>query len=123
MGGGGGKTPAPKTFTPPPLQQGPVSPPIPNFFAGRTGGPSPYQQMAEFVPQATQGPFGSAVNPMRFAPQKGREAPPQREVTAEAVAEALAAPSNNWREAIRANPPSTSMTKSEFQSRLGKGQR
>lgn len=60
MGGGGGKTPEPKTFTPPPLQDGPAKNPIPNFFAG-VGGErlqSPYEALAALSQVlAPQNPF------------------------------------------------------------------
>ena len=62
MGGGGGKAPEPKTFTPPPLQDGPAKNPIPNFFAGNGGArpQSPYDAMQALQSVlAPQSPFQS----------------------------------------------------------------
>lgn len=68
--GGGGSASQPKTYTPPPLQNTPVSPPIPNFFAGGQVGQSPYQAMAGFAPQPIMGPMGQTIAPPQFlAPQ------------------------------------------------------
>lgn len=56
MGGGGGKTPDPKTFTPPPLQDAPVSARIPNFFGGQQASPFAMTGQAPANPfQAMQG--------------------------------------------------------------------
>lgn len=56
MGGGGGTPPAPKTFTAPPLQQAPVSDPIPNFFAQARPAQSPYS-MAQATGAQAGNPF------------------------------------------------------------------
>lgn len=58
MGGGGGKAPEPKTFTPPPLQDGPAKNPIPNFFGGGQRPQSPYEAMQALSSVlAPQNPF------------------------------------------------------------------
>lgn len=60
MGGGGGKAPEPKTFTPPPLQDGPAKNPIPNFFQGNSvqRPQSPYEAIAALTQnRAPQNPF------------------------------------------------------------------
>jgi hypothetical protein len=60
MGGGGGSTPAPKTFTPPPLQDGPATNPIPNFFskAGAESRVNPFAALAQIQQTPAQNPFG-----------------------------------------------------------------
>lgn len=60
MGGGGGSTPTPKTFTPPPINDGPATNPIANFFGARgTGGPAPTNPFAALA----QIPTTQAYNP------------------------------------------------------------
>lgn len=67
MGGGGGSTPAPKTFTPPPLQDGPATNPVPNWFAQAAGSsprPDPFQALANLPVAQAQNPFGQPNQPV-----------------------------------------------------------
>lgn len=86
MGGGGGKAPEPKTFTPAPLQEGPAKNPIPNFFAqagdrmaggNASSGMTPYDvfsalQNAQSIANGDQqdNPFAALKN--LKAPQRGQ---------------------------------------------------
>jgi hypothetical protein len=64
MGGGGGKTPEPKKFTPPPLNDGPPANPIPNFFAQQMPGqqprPDPFAALRQMPTAQPQNPFAQA---------------------------------------------------------------
>lgn len=59
MGGGGGKTPEPTKFTPPPLQDGPAKNPIPNFFGAQAGGArqNPFAALGQIGTAQAQNPF------------------------------------------------------------------
>jgi hypothetical protein len=110
----GSSSPAPKTYTPPPLQNDPVSPPIPNFFANRPVGPSPYEAMAQFTPRPMTGPMGQPIAPMQFTPPQmtmPQQPQPQQETPAVIP--------------VPVPVPSGKMTKEEWlkSGRLGKGQR
>lgn len=85
MGGGGGKAPEPKTFTPPPLNDGPAKNPIPNFFAsaGAAGRPqSPYEALAALSQViAPQSPF-QGMSGGQQAPLLRREENEQPDIVA-----------------------------------------